>query len=556
MNRLSFGILTLVLMTSSLAHSAELHIGEITVIGSGTAVPGTNATFQSFGVWSRPVSPPAIHDGYVVFWGKHLDPDNSQPVHGLFRYSQAGGIERLVDTNTIMPGKSEPFEDITEFFTNQGNVAFLGARYSEALFEGVYSVVNGAIEVVADPSVVLPGTGEPSGRFNHPIIEGDRIAFVTGLGIFQSHNGALESLVLWSDLIPGRTDTFQGFGNITFDHGALSFFALGPLLGTGNWYDRYEGIFTKTSSGLSTEADVLTPIPEGMGDFITFGAMYPCGGTTFGFSLCSSGPVSQNGQVVFGGWDSTGGNHGLYVSSQGTLTKVADYRTILPGDTGPGARFDQMAIDQGAVAFTAENPLTHRQGVYLWDGEEIHKIYDSMNEKVRIGPQGLHRNQLVFSVGSGYDSEAIHIVELVRPITIQAGKDSFLYRKKDNQNEGAHSALLIGRDRGPLRSVISFNLRGISAASVNQARLILELQEPVMGLGSAGQSLQVRPLSEGFDEGNGKSYGLFQKASESGSGPGVTWSCAVDGNIANKGVDCDVNWLGGDLIVGSVTDEV
>jgi hypothetical protein len=363
---------------------------------------------------------------------------------------------------------------------------------------------------------------------------------------------------LTSELIPGRPDSFQGFGNITFDNGVLSFLGLGPSLGTGNWYDRYEGIFSNTSSDLSAVADVFTPIPEGTGNFVTFGSMYRCGGTTFGFSLCSSGPVSQNGQVAFGG-ESTEVNHGLYVSLQGTLIKVADYLSILPGDTGPGAFFDQMAIDPGAVAFTAHNFSTHRQGVYLWDGEEIHEIYDSTDGTVnnlRIGPQGLHRNQLVFSVESGTGSEAIHIVELVRPITIQASEDSVMYSKNPNQNEGAHSPLLIGRDRGPLRSVISFTLRGISPAFVNQAGLIMELQEPVTGLRNAGQSLQVRPLSERFDEGNGKSYGLSRKARESGSGTGVTWNCAVDGNIANKGVDCDFMWLGSDFIAGPFTDAV
>ena len=30
----------------------------------------------------------------------------------------------------------------------------------------------------------------------------------------------------------------------------------------------------------------------------------------------------------------------------------------------------------------------------------------------------------------------------------------------------------------------------------------------------------------------------------------------MDGNIANKGVDCDVMWLGGDFIAGPVTDAV
>lgn len=91
-----------------------------------TPVPGSNGMFQRFGVTSRPVSPPASHEGSVVFWGEYLDLDNNNlPVHGLFRFSPGVGIERLVDSTTTIPGKSEPFEGITEFSANDGNVVFL-----------------------------------------------------------------------------------------------------------------------------------------------------------------------------------------------------------------------------------------------------------------------------------------------------------------------------------------------------------------------------------------------------------------------------------------------
>ena len=155
-----------------------------------------------------------------MFWGKYEDPDNANAlVQGLFRYSSVVGIERLVDSTMIMPGKAEPLEDITEFSTNQGNVAFLGGRYSDASFEGVYNAINRNLQVVADSATLLPGTSGSSSLFYHPIIEGDQIAFVAGQGIFQSKNGVLAPLVLGSELIPGRTDSFHGFGNIAFDNG-------------------------------------------------------------------------------------------------------------------------------------------------------------------------------------------------------------------------------------------------------------------------------------------------------------------------------------------------
>ena len=285
-NRIHLGMTLVLCFSSMLAHAGELSIRETVIIGAGTPVPGVNgATFESVGVTARPISPPASDDGAVMFWGEYLDPNNNVPAYGIFRHSADGSMERLVDTTMIMPGKGETFEDITEFSTNEGNGAFLGARYSDGSFEGVYRVVNGNLQVVADPTISLPGLSSPAQNFWHPIIEGDRIAFVTEPGIFQWQSGVLEPMVLTSELIPGRSDTFQGgFGNITFDHGDLRFLGLGPSLGTGNWHDMYEGIFTKTASDLFTVADVLTPIPGGTGNFLTFGAMDHCGGTTFGFS--------------------------------------------------------------------------------------------------------------------------------------------------------------------------------------------------------------------------------------------------------------------------------
>ncbi len=559
MNRILVGLTVLLILTPSFSYAGELTIGAIKIIRTGDQVPGINSTFQSFGVGDRPVSPPVVDNGDVVFWGEYTDPgNNNQRVHGLFRYSSGEGIERLVDSTMLMPGKSDLFEDITEFSADQGNLAFLGGRYSEG-FEGVYSTKNGNLQLVADSTTLLPGTPGTSSRFYHPRIEGDRIAFITEAGIFQSQQSLIEPLVLTGELIPGRTDAFQGFGNIAFDNEVLSFWGLGPSLGTGHVYDKYEGLFTDSSTGQNTVVDVSTAIPNGTGSFLSFRAFFSCGGTTFGYSLCSTGPVLQNGQMVFGGWDSTFQNHGLYNSLEGTVTKIADHLSILPGDTASGAFFDQPTLDQGAVAFSAFNPYTGRQGVYVWDGQEIYKILDSTDETInslRVGPQGLHRNQLVFSVDSGNGSEAIHIVELIRSTTIQTNKDSLLDSKKKNKNEGMNPSLVIGRDRGILRSVVSFDLRGISPASVNQATLMVNLQESITGLGGGGQLIQARQLLENFDEGNGKRYGFPKRERLAGDGRGVTWNCSSDTNIANRKINCDVPWLGGDLVTGPVTAEV
>ena len=48
-----------------------------------------------------------------------------------------------------------------------------------------------------------------------------------------------------------------------------------------------------------------------------------------------------------------------------------------------------------------------------------------------------------------------------------------------------------------------------------------------------------------FAEGNGQNAGVPGAQSTRGSGPGVTWRCAKDAEIANQATDCDPRWNGG-----------
>ncbi len=127
MNRILVGLIVLLILTPAFSYSGELTIGAIKIIRTGDQVPGINSAFQSFGVGDRPVSPPVVDNGDVVFWGEYTDPgNNNQRVHGLFRYSSDVGIERLVDSTMLIPGKSDPFKDITEFSADQGQCGVSG----------------------------------------------------------------------------------------------------------------------------------------------------------------------------------------------------------------------------------------------------------------------------------------------------------------------------------------------------------------------------------------------------------------------------------------------
>ena len=68
--------------------------------------------------------------------------------------------------------------------------------------------------------------------------------------------------------------------------------------------------------------------------------------------------------------------------------------------------------------------------------------------------------------------------------------------------------------------------------------------------------MQQRPhrLVESFTEGNGFVHGQPRGLRDRGSGPGVTWHCATDTNIANRKRNCDTRWHGGSDAIEPVTD--
>jgi hypothetical protein len=59
------------------------------------------------------------------------------------------------------------------------------------------------------------------------------------------------------------------------------------------------------------------------------------------------------------------------------------------------------------------------------------------------------------------------------------------------------------------------------------------------------RTVDAHPLTVDFAEGDGQNAGVPGSQSTRGSGPGVTWNCAADAEIANQATDCDPRWDGG-----------
>jgi len=133
-----------------------------------------------------------------------------------------------------------------------------------------------------------------------------------------------------------------------------------------------------------------------------------------------------------------------------------------------------------------------------------------------------------------------------------AAADSLLSPSSKNLNDGANSALVLDTHR----VVVAFDLTGVSAAGLSRVTLRLTLAEPATNWGSKGRFVSVHRLALPFAEGNGRWFGLSSSDRTRGNGLGVTWNCAIDGQIANTIEDCAALWNGGSTAAGPASASV
>src|SRR5258708_4289650 len=100
------------------------------------------------------------------------------------------------------------------------------------------------------------------------------------------------------------------------------------------------------------------------------------------------------------------------------------------------------------------------------------------------------------------------------------------------------------------RTVVAFDLTGVRITGLRRVTLRLTLAEPATGWGGQGRLVSVHRLVVPFAEGNGQWFDLPGSTRTRGNGPGVTWNCAVDGEIANTMPDCGTLWNGGSTAAG------
>ena len=132
-------------------------------------------------------------------------------------------------------------------------------------------------------------------------------------------------------------------------------------------------------------------------------------------------------------------------------------------------------------------------------------------------------------------------------LELSATKDSTLQHRNPHQNEGASPYLTLEKIQGKAtRSAVAFDLSDVNLTGLTSAtlRLTVDPSQGVNGWGN-GDTISALPLSTGWVEGNGQSFGLKKRDQVAGSGSGVTWFSPVDSDISNDYANSTVQWNGG-----------
>lgn len=257
---------------------------------------------------------------------------------------------KIADYGTHVPGGTGTFRHVgfSAPGIHDGRVAFAGQNQA-AVFEGIYSWDRGTLGVVANTSTAIPnGQGNFIGFpfFYSPSLAGQQTAFLGNgfgklfiqQGIYLQTGASLERVVDRATAIPNSTANFFALGGPSLDRGAVAFpgFSLNPAIG---------GVYRWESGTIDVVADHTTPIPGGSGLF-----------NNFGETDIHQGVVAVAGRGA-------GGQTGLYLGHPGgSLTRLYDTSTPVPGGGGAFTFFAQPSLENGRVAFYARTPNT--EGVY------------------------------------------------------------------------------------------------------------------------------------------------------------------------------------------------
>lgn len=230
------------------------------VVNTNTRIPGGTGNFTGFGTSQ------SLNGGNVAFYGDGVGGGPLPFQQGIYIYIYSRGLTKVVDTYTAIPSGRSHF---TSFFIgapslDRGNVAFLGEGPFEQL--GIY-VNSGGLTKVADRNTAIPGgRSNFTGFIEGPSLDGRNVAFVgygEPRGVYISSGNALEVVANTNTRIPGGTGNFTDFtGSPSLDGGNVAFH--------GGGSSHQLGIYIRSGGTLEVVANTNTRIPGGTDTFFFF----------------------------------------------------------------------------------------------------------------------------------------------------------------------------------------------------------------------------------------------------------------------------------------------
>lgn len=177
--------------------------------------------------------------------------------------------------------------------------------------------------------------------------------------------------------VPGGSGTFGAFTNM-ISADANGNVAFGENKGTTN-----NGIYLSDKGVLSRVADLNTNIPGGNGKFT-------------GFALF--GNAIEAGRLAFRG-NGAASQAGIYAYASGSLTRIADINSAIPGGTGNFTSFGTAYVDATNYAFIGSGN-SGQQGLYVSNGSTITRIADKTSAVPGIGGTYAWSSQFGYDAGN------------------------------------------------------------------------------------------------------------------------------------------------------------
>jgi hypothetical protein len=231
------------------------HDGPLVAIADqDTAIPGGSGNFLGF------LGAPAISGGAAAFVG------SGAQQRGVY-VGDGAGVARVADLTTPIAGGTGSFTDFIASPSLDGaSVGFIG--FGSGGQKGVY-LADGGLARVADTSTSIPGGSGSFTDFLGLDVDGSSIVFrgagATSLGVYLGSGGSLSVIADSSTAIPGGTGSFSGFGaSVAQDGGAVAFTGAGAS-------DQF-GIYTTFGGELAAVIDGTSTLDGKPLDFLSAGS--------------------------------------------------------------------------------------------------------------------------------------------------------------------------------------------------------------------------------------------------------------------------------------------